>query len=51
MKEKFLNMGIKFDKILAAMAMMFTIANINSACLFITNQPKMPEEAKKLRKF
>lgn len=51
MKNKFLNIGIKFDKILAAMAMMFTIANINSACLFITNQPKMPEKAKELRKF
>ena len=51
MKEKILKMGIKFDKILAAMAIMVTAANINSACLFITNQPKMPEKAKGLRKF
>ncbi|MDE7104638.1 MAG: cyclic lactone autoinducer peptide [Ruminococcus sp.] len=36
---------------MAAFAMVITTMTANSACIFLTHQPKMPETAKKLRKF
>lgn len=42
--SKIMNVG-------AAIAIMFVAAEVNSACFFIIHQPKMPEAAKKLRKF
>lgn len=42
-------LGIK--KVIAATAKMATSANVNSACMFFVHQPKLPEGAKKLRKF
>lgn len=35
----------------AAMALMVTAANANRACWFVLGQDKLPENAKKLRKF
>ncbi len=42
---------IRFSKLLASLALMITSLNINTACLFIAHQPRLPEEANKLRKF
>lgn len=38
-------------KVMAKLALKTTQTNANSACVFITHQPKLPETAKKLRKF
>lgn len=38
-------------KVMAKLALKTTQTNANSACIFITHQPKLPETAKKLRKF
>lgn len=35
----------------ASLALMITVANVNSSCLFLFNQPKLPKGADKLRKF
>lgn len=35
----------------AAMAFMVTAGNVNRGCWFILGQDKLPENAKKLRKF
>jgi len=35
----------------AALALMVTAANMNRCCWFILGQDKIPENAKKLRKF
>lgn len=35
----------------AAMAMMVTASNVSTCCWFILGQDKLPENAKKLRKF
>lgn len=41
----------KLGKVMAKLALKTTQTNANSACVFITHQPKLPETAKKLRKF
>lgn len=41
--------GLK--KAIAAAAKMATSANVNSTCMLFAYQPKLPESAKKLRKF
>ena len=35
----------------ASFALMITSLNINTTCMFIAHQPKLPDSAKKLRKF
>lgn len=35
----------------AAMALMVTAANVSTCCWFILGQDKLPENAKKLRRF
>ncbi len=40
--------GLK--KAIAAAAKMATTANVNSACMFVVHQPKLPKGAEKLRK-
>lgn len=35
----------------AAMALMVTVSNVSTCCWFILGQDKLPENAKKLRKF
>ena len=42
-------MGIK--KAFAALALSTTKAVANSTCVYISHQPKLPPNAKKLRKF
>lgn len=41
----------RFGSIIAKYAFAVTGLNVNSACLFIMHQPKLPIEAEKLRKF
>lgn len=43
--------GNKLGKAAAAMALKVTSMNVNSACMLLVHQPKLPEGAKKLRKF
>ncbi len=42
---------MKFSGVVAAMALMVTAMNVNSACIYLFNQPEIPEGAKSLRKF
>lgn len=41
----------KYSGALAAFAMVVTTLVANSTCIYIMHQDKMPESAKKLRKF
>ncbi len=41
----------KANEILAKIALTVTKIQVNSACGFVMHQPKLPENAKKLRKF
>lgn len=41
----------KFGSLIAAMALMVTALNANSACYWLAYQPKLPKGAEKLRKF
>ena len=41
----------KYGSILAAFALVVTTMTMNSTCIFVTHQEKLPEAAKKLRKF
>lgn len=47
MKKKIL----KFAPALASLALIITTASVNSACTFVCYQPKLPDGARKLRKF
>ena len=38
-------------KIVANVAFVMTLCNVNLACFYWVNQPKIPENAKKLRRF
>jgi cyclic lactone autoinducer peptide len=46
--KKFL---MKHSGIFAALALVFTTLTVNSTCTWMTYQEKLPETAKKLRKF
>jgi len=41
----------KASKIVVGLAFLTVYANINSTCMFMVHQPKLPENAKKLRNF
>ncbi len=45
------NIIMKCSRAIACLALMVTVANVNSACFFIIHQPKLPSSAKDLRKF
>lgn len=45
------NLSLKFYRVIAVMALMVTTLNVNTACVFVMHQPKLPEGADKLRKF
>ncbi len=36
---------------LASLALMVTALNVNTTCLFVMHQPKLPEDANKLSKY
>jgi cyclic lactone autoinducer peptide len=45
------NMVLKFGKTVANLALLVTMINVNSTCLFIAYQPEIPEKANKLKKY
>lgn len=42
---------VKFGSTVAALALMVTACNVNTACCWISHQPEMPQGAEKLKKF
>lgn len=51
MKKYIRNFGYRFGGVIAAFALVITTLNVNSTCVYFAHQPKLPESAKKLRKF
>lgn len=51
MKRKLMSFSTKMGKVFAALALLITVSNVNSTCLFITHQPELSTNSKKLRKF
>ena len=47
MKHIFLKLGSVF----ASLALMVTALNVNATCMLFVHQPKLPDNAKKLRQF
>ena len=47
MKKTLLRLGTR----LAGLALMITALNVNTTCLYVMHQPKLPENAEKLSKF
>ncbi|HHX60057.1 MAG TPA: cyclic lactone autoinducer peptide [Epulopiscium sp.] len=45
------SLKMKCGKALANTALMVTAKSVNSACMLLVHQPKLPDGAKKLRKF
>ena len=45
------NIIFKFAGVIASLALMVTVANVNQVCMLIMHQPKLPEGAEKLRRF
>lgn len=41
---------MKLASVLASIALLITVTNVNQTCMFIMNQPNLPESASKLRK-
>ena len=41
----------KIRGMIACLALMATVLNVNSVCEFLFHQPKLPQNAKKLRRF
>lgn len=44
-------MSLKLSGVLATVALLVTMANVNATCTCLIHQPKVPDNAKKLRKF
>jgi len=51
MKRNLMKLSTRMGKVFAALALLVTVSNVNSKCLFITHQPELPADYKKLRKF
>ena len=51
MKKKLMKLSTRMSKVFVALALLVTVSNVNSTCLFITHQPELPADYKKLRKF
>lgn len=41
----------RLGSLIASIALMVTVVNANTACVYIAHQSKLPDSAKKLRKF
>ncbi|MCL1794571.1 MAG: cyclic lactone autoinducer peptide [Oscillospiraceae bacterium] len=48
MKSKILS---KISGMIACLALMATVLNVNSTCRYLFHQPEVPQNAKKLRRF
>lgn len=44
-------MLIKLCSSVASLALLITMVNVNTACIAFIHQPKLPKDAKRLRKF
>lgn len=42
---------IKIGASLASLALIITTLNVNTACMLFVHQPKLPDNAKRLRRF
>jgi len=42
---------VKFGGVVATIAIGVTALNVNTTCMFVAHQPKLPEGAEKLRKY
>ena len=42
---------IKLGGVIASLALMVTAMNVNTTCICLIHQPKLPKGAEKLRKF
>ena len=51
MKSNFSKLVTKFGGLFAALAVIIASVSANSACMWISHQPELPEDVKKLRKF
>lgn len=51
MKKAIKNMILKCGTTVAGLALLITSMNVNSTCMLFAHQPKLPSNAKKLRKF
>lgn len=40
----------KFGSVIASLALMVTVANVNTSCFFMAHQPQLPKGAKQLKK-
>lgn len=45
------SLAVKFCEVAADLALKVTETNVNTACMLIAHQPKLPKGAEKLRKF
>lgn len=51
MKSIIINFFKKHGRVFALIALAVTKSNVNMACFWMNNQPKLPDKAKELRKF
>ena len=51
MKRNLMKLSTRMGKVFVALALLVTVSNVNSTCMFITHQPELPADSKKLRKF
>lgn len=52
MKTSVLNsLLVKLGTMVASLALLVTVSNVNSVCIGIAHQPELPEGAKDLRRF
>ena len=42
---------VKFSGVIASLALMVTAMNVNTTCIWLIHQPKLPKGAEKLRRF
>lgn len=42
---------MKFSAVIAGLALMITTMNVNTTCICLIHQPKLPKGAEKYRKF
>lgn len=40
----------KFGRVFASLALLVTVANVNSSCFFMAHQPELPKGANRLKK-
>ena len=50
MKKMFSYMAYRIGTAVAAMALMVTALNVNTTCIWLSHQPKLPQGADKLKK-